>query len=288
MKIGFIGLGIMGSRMAANLQKQGHDLVVYNRTADKAQALADDGATVADSPAGVARQVELLFTMLGDPEAVREMASGPHGFLDKLPENALWVDCSTVNPSFSRQMAEKARARQVRFVDAPVAGTRGPAEEGQLLFLAGGEKSDVDQCRPYFDVMGRSALHVGDAGSGSAMKMVANLLLAHAMAAFSEALVFGQAMGLSRQMLLDSLLNSAVVAPFVAGKREKIESGDYEADFPLQWMHKDVHLATITAYEEEVPMPIGNSVKELYALAKRQGLGEEDFSAVYRFMESGG
>lgn len=288
MKIGFIGLGIMGSRMAANLQKQGHDLVVYNRTADKAQALADDGATVADSPAGVARQVELLFTMLGDPEAVREMASGPHGFLDKLPENALWVDCSTVNPSFSRQMAEKARARQVRFVDAPVAGTRGPAEEGQLLFLAGGEKADVDQCRPYFDAMGRSALHVGDAGSGSAMKMVANLLLAQAMAAFSEALVFGQAMGLSRQMLLDSLLNSAVVAPFVAGKREKIESGDYEADFPLQWMHKDVHLATITAYEEEVPMPIGNSVKELYALAKRQGLGEEDFSAVYRFMESGG
>lgn len=288
MKIGFIGLGIMGSRMAANLQKQGHDLVVYNRTAEKAQPLADNGATVADSPAAVARKVELLFTMLGDPEAVQELATGPLGFLDNLPEDALWVDCSTVNPSFSRQMAEKARARQVRFVDAPVAGTRGPAQEGQLLFLAGGDKADVDQCRPYFDIMGRNALHVGDAGSGSAMKMVANLLLAHAMAAFSEALVFGQAMGLSRQMLLDSLLNSAVVAPFVAGKREKIESGDYEADFPLQWMHKDVHLATITAYEEEVPMLVGNSVKELYALARRHGLGEGDFSAIYRFMESGG
>lgn len=288
MKIGFIGLGIMGSRMAANLHKQGHDLVVYNRTPEKAQPLADDGATVAETPAAVARQVELLFTMLGDPEAVQEMAGGPHGFLDNLPENALWVDCSTVNPSFSRKMAEKARARQVRFVDAPVAGTRGPAQEGQLLFLAGGEKADVDQCRPYFDIMGRSALHVGGAGSGSAMKMVANLLLAHAMAAFSEALVFGQAMGLSRQMLLDSLLNSAVVAPFVAAKREKIESGDYEADFPLQWMHKDVHLATITAYEEEMPMPLGNSVKELYALAKRRGLGDEDFSAIYRFMDNGG
>lgn len=288
MKVGFIGLGIMGSRMAANLQKQGVDLVVYNRTAEKAQPLAANGATVAESPADLARQVELLFTMLGDPEAVQEMATGPHGFLDNLPENALWVDCSTVNPSFSRQMVEKARARQVRFVDAPVAGTRGPAEEGELLFMAGGDKADVDECRPYFDVMGRNTLHMGDAGSGSAMKMVANLLLAQAMAAFAEALVFGQAMGLSRRMLLDALLNSAVVAPFVAGKRDKIESGDYEADFPLQWMHKDIHLATITAYEEDVPMPVGNCVKELYALAKREGLGEEDFSAVYRFLESGG
>jgi 3-hydroxyisobutyrate dehydrogenase/glyoxylate/succinic semialdehyde reductase len=284
MKIGVIGLGIMGSRMAGNLQESGHDLIVYNRTREKAEPLVANGATAADSPAGVARQVDLLFTMLADPAAVQETAVGPDGFLAHLRPNALWVDCSTVNPSFSRQMAERARARQVRFVDAPVAGSKGAAETGELLFIVGGDEADVDECQPYFDVMGRETLYAGETGSGSALKMVANLLLAEAMVAFSEAMALGQAMGISRQTLFDVLLNAPVVAPFVAGKRAKIESNDYEADFPLQWMQKDLHLAAVTAYEEEVALPVGNSVKELYALAKRQGLAEEDFSAIYRLL----
>lgn len=288
MKIGFIGLGIMGSRMAANLQKQGHDLIVYNRTREKAEPLVAGGAIAADSPAAVAEQVELLFSMLGDPEAVEAMALGPDGFLEHLRPNALWVDCSTVNPSFSRQMAERAQARGVRFVDAPVAGTKGPAAAGELLFLAGGDQADVEECRPYFDAMGRRTLHVGGTGSGTAMKMVFNLLLAEAMVAFSEGMALGQALGISREMLFDVLLNAPMVAPFVAGKRAKIESGDYDADFPLQWMQKDLHLAAITAYEAEVPLPLGNSAKELYALAKHQGLGDEDFTAIYRLLNDAG
>lgn len=286
--IGFIGLGIMGSRMAANLQEQGHDLVVYNRTRKKADALVAGGATAAASPADVAGQVDVLFTVLSDPQAVEETALGPDGFLDQLSPGALWVDSSTVNPSFSRRMARAARERHVRFVDAPVAGTKGPAEKGELLFLVGGDAADVEQCQPYFDVMGRQTLHLGETGNGAAMKMVANLLLGQAMVAFSEALVFGQAMGLSREMLFDLLLNSAVVAPFVAGKRAKIESDDYEADFPLRWMHKDLHLVSTTAYEEEVALPSGNIAKELFALAERRGLGGEDFSAIYRLFEDSG
>lgn len=287
-EIGFIGLGIMGSRMAANLQGQGQRLVVYNRTKEKMAPLVEKGAVAADSPAEVAGKADVLFTMLADPQAVEETALGTEGFLDAMRSGALWADCSTVNPSFSRKMGQLARARGVHFVDAPVAGSKGPAEAGQLLFLAGGDDADVAACAPYFEAMGRGTLHAGDTGSGSAMKMVFNLLLAGAMAAFSEAMVFGQAMGLSRERLFEALLNGPLVAPFVAGKRAKIEQDDFEADFPLRWMHKDVHLAALTAYEEEVALPLGNTVKELYALAKGAGWGEEDFSAVYRLFERGG
>jgi 3-hydroxyisobutyrate dehydrogenase-like beta-hydroxyacid dehydrogenase len=137
MKVGFIGLGIMGSRMAANLQKAGHYLVVFNRSADKASSLVKEGARWADTPAAVAEQVEVLFTMLAHPEAVKDMALGDNGFLDRLRPDALWVDCSTVNPSFSRQMAEEARSRKIRFLDAPVTGSKGQAAKGELVFWWG-------------------------------------------------------------------------------------------------------------------------------------------------------
>jgi len=284
MKIGFIGLGIMGSRMAANLQRAGYELVVHNRTKVKADKLVTGGAIWADTPAAVARQqVELLFTALSEPEVVRRTALGEAGFLDHLSENALWVDCSTVNPSFSRQMAAEAVQRKLRFIDAPVAGTKQPAEQGQLLFLAGGSQADVDACRPLFEVMGRAVVHLGGHGMGTSMKMVVNLMLAQAMATFSEAMALGQSLGIPKEVLLESIPGSAVAAPFLSGKKSKIAQNDYEADFPLQWMYKDLQLATTTAYEQGVPLPLTNAAKEIYAAAKQSGLGEEDFCAVYRF-----
>jgi len=284
MKIGFIGLGIMGSRMAANLQKAGHELVVHNRTKAKADDLVTGGAVWAGTPAAVAGQVELLFTVLAHPEAVQAAALGEQGFLDSLPERALWVDCSTVNPSFSRRMAGEAAKRGLRFVDAPVAGTKQPAEKGELLFLAGGDEADVDACRPYFDVMGRAVVHLGRQGMGTSMKMVVNLMLAEAMIAFSEALALGESLGIPRELLLESIPGSAVAAPFLSGKKVKIEQNDFEADFPLQWIYKDLQLVATTAYEQGVPLVVGNAAKEVYALAKRDGLGEADFSAVYRLL----
>jgi 3-hydroxyisobutyrate dehydrogenase-like beta-hydroxyacid dehydrogenase len=285
--VGFIGLGIMGSRMAANLQKHGHDLVVFNRTQEKAVSLLEGGAVWADSPGAVARQVKTLFTMLAHPDAVVEMALGADGFLDHLRQGALWVDCSTVNPSFSRRMAQEAGSRQIRFLDAPVAGTKGPAAEGKLMFSVGGDEADLKACQGFFDAMGRRTVHVGGPGMGSSLKMVLNLLLAEAMAAFSEATALGQSLGIERAALFDILIGGPVVAPFVAAKVEKMVSGDYEADFPLKWTHKDLHLAAMTAFEQDVPLPIGNAVKETYALAARDGLAEQDFSAVYRLLNDG-
>src|SRR5713101_6209321 len=134
MKIGFIGLGIMGSRMAANLQKNGYSLVVFNRTRAKAEPLLGPCGTFADSPAKVADQVDLLFTMLAHPDAVEQAALGPDGFLNHLRSNALWVDCSSVNPSFSKKMAAEAAARWIRFVDAPVTGSGPVAADAKLVF----------------------------------------------------------------------------------------------------------------------------------------------------------
>ena len=215
MKIGFIGLGIMGSRMAADLQKNGHPLVVFNRTPAKAKPLVGPWGTLADSPATLADQVDILFTMLANPAAVQESALGNNGFLDHLRSSAIWVDCSSVNPSFSKRMAEAAR-RGVRFVDAPVTGSAGPAAEAKLVFWIGAELADLETIRPLLLCMGNRIVHVGGHGMGTSMKMVVNVLLGNAMAAFAEAMALGEGLGVSREVLFDSLLGTPAVAPFLA------------------------------------------------------------------------
>jgi 3-hydroxyisobutyrate dehydrogenase/glyoxylate/succinic semialdehyde reductase len=284
MKIGFIGLGIMGSRMAANLQKHGYDLVMFNRTRAKAQPLIDNGATFAESPAKAAEQVDILFTMLAHPDAVEQAALGRDGFLSHLKPNALWIDCSSVNPSFSKKMAAEAARREVHFVDAPVTGSAPVAAEAKLVFWVGADGADLEKIRPLLLCMGNKIVHAGGHGTGTSMKMVINLLLGNAMAAFAEAMALGEGLGLSQKMLFDSLLGTPAVAPFLASKRQKIESGNYEAEFPLRWMQKDMHLASVSAYESGVAMPLTNASKELYRLAMREGHASQDFSAIYDYL----
>ncbi|PYJ73399.1 MAG: NAD(P)-dependent oxidoreductase [Verrucomicrobia bacterium] len=284
MKIGFIGLGIMGSRMVANLQKHGYPLVMFNRTRAKAEPLLGPCGTFSDSPAKVADQVDVLFTMLADPGVVEQAALGANGFLDHLKPNALWVDCSSVNPSFSKKMAAEAARREVYFVDAPVTGSAGPAAKAKLIFWVGADAADLERIRPLLLCMGNKIVHTGGHGAGTSMKMVVNLLMGNAMAAFAEAMALGEGLGISRKVLFDSLLGTPAVAPFLASKREKIESGNYEAEFPLRWMQKDMHLASVSAYECGVAMPLTNAAKELYRLAMREGHAIQDFSAIYDYL----
>jgi 3-hydroxyisobutyrate dehydrogenase-like beta-hydroxyacid dehydrogenase len=283
MKIGFIGLGIMGSRMAANLQKHDYSLVMFNRTRIKAEPLLGPCGTFSDSPAKLGQQVDVLFTMLAHPDAVEQAALGVNGFLNHLRPNALWVDCSSVNPSFSKKMAAAAVAAQVRFIDAPVTGSAPLAADGKLTFWVGGNAVDVDTIRPLLLCMGNKIVHAGGQGMGTSMKMVINLLLGNAMAAFAEAMELGQGLGLSQKMLFDSLLSTPAVAPFLALKREKMEAGNYAAEFPLRWMQKDMQLASVSAYESGVALPLTNVTKEIYRLAMRGGHETNDFSAIYEF-----
>jgi 3-hydroxyisobutyrate dehydrogenase-like beta-hydroxyacid dehydrogenase len=284
MKTGFIGLGIMGSRMAANLQKHGYPLVVFNRTRAKAEPLLGPCGTFSDSPAKLAEQVDVLFTMLAHPDAVEQAALGRNGFLDHLEANALWVDCSSVNPSFSQRMAEEAARREVHFVDAPVTGSAPVAAEAKLIFWVGADGADLERIRSFLLCMGNKIVHAGGHGAGTSMKMVINLLLGNAMAAFAEAMALGEGLGLSQKMLFDSLLGTPAVAPFLATKRENIKSRNYEAEFPLRWMQKDMHLASVSAYETGVAMPVTNVTKEVYRLAMREGHATEDFSAIYDYL----
>jgi 3-hydroxyisobutyrate dehydrogenase/glyoxylate/succinic semialdehyde reductase len=240
--------------------------------------------TFSDSPAKLAEQVDVLFTMLAHPDAVEQAALGPDGFLDHLHPNALWVDCSSVNPSFSRKMAAEAARRQVHFADAPVTGSAAPAAEAKLTFWVGAEPADLEKIRPLLLCMGNKIVHTGGHGTGASMKMVVNLLLGNAMAAFAEGMALGEGLGISREVLFDSLLGTPAVAPFLASKREKIESGNYEAEFPLRWMQKDMHLASMSAYESGVAMPATNAAKELYRLAMREGHAIQDFSAIYDYL----
>jgi 3-hydroxyisobutyrate dehydrogenase-like beta-hydroxyacid dehydrogenase len=288
IKIGFVGLGIMGSRMAANLQTHGYPLVVFNRTPAKAASLCQQGATLAESPAELAAQADVVFTMLSEPEAVEQAALGRDGFLNHLRADTVWVDCSTVNPPFSKMLATEARHRSVRFLDAPVSGSAPVAAEGKLVFWVGGEKSDVERIRPLLSALGSRIVHVGPSGSGSAMKLVINLLLGTAMAAFAEATVLGEGFGLQRRVIFDALAGMPQVAPFLFSKRQNMESGSYQAEFPLSWMQKDLHLASVSAYESGVALPLANSAKEIYRLAMRNGHAHDDFSAIYQYLATSG
>ncbi len=270
--------------MATNLQKHGCSLVMFNRTRAKAEPLLGPCGTFSDSPAKVADQVEILFTMLANPEAIEQTALRANGFLNYLRPNAFWIDCSSVNPSFSKKMAAAAAARQIHFIDAPVTGSAAVAAEGKLVFWVGGEEADLETIRSLLLCMGNKIVHVGGHGMGTSLKMVINLLMGNAMAAFAEGMTLGEGLGISRKVLFDSLLGLPAVAPFLAAKRNNIESGNYDPEFPLRWMQKDLHLASVSGYETDVALPVTNVTKEVYRLAIREGHAIEDFSAIYDYL----
>nr|WP_181550175.1 NAD(P)-dependent oxidoreductase [Desulfosalsimonas propionicica] len=288
MKIAFIGLGIMGKAMARNLLK--HDnamLTVFNRSPKPAQELEKAGAGRAGSPAEAVGKADVVFTMLSSPEVVESLAFGDSGFVDAMDQEAVWVNCSTVNPSFARSCAEQAEQRGFKFIDAPVAGTKKPAQDGELTFLLGGEKDDIENLRDLFELMGKTILHVGPAGQGSAFKMLVNALLAQSMLAYAETALLGEKLGFSRQFLMETLPGLPVSAPFLKGKAALIQNGDFEASFPLELMHKDLHLVDITAYEENQPLFLAGLAKQIYGRAKAAGHGRKDFAAVHEFLDKG-
>lgn len=285
MKITFIGLGIMGSRMAANLLKGGADLTVYNRSTPPTEALGAAGAKVATSLSAAVAEADIVFSMLSTPEVVRTCFMEAAGALHQMKKNALWVDCSTVNPSFSREAAAAAEAAGIRFMDAPVAGTKPHAENAELVFFVGAEADVLEAVNPLLDQMGKKVLHIGPTGQGASFKMLVNIMLAQSMVIFSESVLLGERMGIDKDFLLQTLPNLVVAAPFTKFKAEMIRQSDYEVQFPLEWMHKDLHLAALTAYELQQPLYLANLTKELFAEANHKGMGRLDFAAIHDYLE---
>lgn len=284
MKIGFIGLGIMGSRMAENIARAGFTMFVYNRTISKTEDLAFDNVHIKSSPALVATESDIVFTMLSTPDAVQEVALAEDGLISGMSKGKVWVDCSTVNPSFSQQMAELCNSLGFNFLDAPVAGSLVPAQKGELVFLVGGKKGVVKYCDPLFKIMGKKTIHIGENGMGSALKIVNNQIMGISMYGFVEGLLLGESLGIDKSKIFEILNGSPIAAPMIQMKKEKIENSEYSPEFPLQWLHKDLHLAIDTAYENNVPLPATSAIKEIFALAKKAGFGEKDFTAIYPFL----
>lgn len=285
MKVGFIGLGIMGSRMAKNLVKNAVDVTVFNRSQAPIEALAAVGAKAAASYAATATSKDVVFTMLSTPEVVREVATGNQGFLKQMKPGAIWVDCSTVNPSFSAEMARAASAHGIKFLDAPVAGTLPHAENALLTFFVGGNADDVALVEPFMQYMGQKVLHVGDTTKGAALKMLVNAMLGQSMLIFSETVLLGMKMGISEEFLVNLLPNLVVSAPFTKAKAEMIKGGEYNVMFPLEWMQKDLQLVTQTAYEHDQTLFMANIAKEIFMNAKRKGMARLDFAAVHKYLK---
>lgn len=279
--IGFIGLGIMGGPMAGHLLDHGEKLVVHNRTEAKATPLLERGATWASSPAELG-EVDTVITMLAHPDAVRAVATGPDGFLDHLPAGTRWVDSSTVHPAFSREMAAAATDRGLRFLDAPVAGTKPQAEAADLVFFVGGDEADLASVRPLLDQMGRAVIHVGGTGMGTSIKVVVNAMLSESMAAFAENVALGRSLGLSEEALHEVLIGGPVTPPFLAMKQAGMLSDEYDLQFPMQWMHKDLRMVAAAAAEGGVHVPLAEAAADAYQEAIDAGLGGLDFSALYR------
>ena len=285
MKITFIGLGIMGSRMAQNLLKNKVDLTVYNRSSAATESLVAAGAKSFSTIAEAVKEADIIISMLSTPEVVASVFVNEGKALTHLKEGAIWVDSSTVNPSFSKQMKKAAEANKIRFVDAPVAGTKPHAENAELVFFVGGEEKEVKEIHPYLEMMGKKIMHLGLNGMGSNFKMLVNMMLAQSMIIFSEAILLGEKMGLEKDFLLKTIPNLVVSAPFTKFKADMIAGNDYEVQFPLEWMHKDLHLASQTAYEHQQPLLLANLAKEMYANAVKKGYSRLDFAAIHKYLE---
>ncbi|MEO1255113.1 MAG: NAD(P)-dependent oxidoreductase, partial [Bacteroidota bacterium] len=248
--------------------------------------LKEKGAKGALNTQEAVKDADIVFTMLSKPEVV-ETIMLDEGIL-YMKKSALWIDCSTINPSFAQHSLTKATEAGINYLEAPVAGTKPQAENAELVFFAGGDEKIKEQGAPYLNYMGNKIIHLGEVGKAASFKLVVNMMLATGMMAFAESLHFGESMGLDKNFLLNTIPNLAVSAPFTKMKAEVIKEGDYDPQFPLELLYKDLHLAAQTAYENHQALPYASAAKELYALAMKEGLGREDMAAIYRFLEEKG
>lgn len=284
-RVGFVGLGIMGAGMAGNLLKAGHDVVVWNRTATRAEPLVEKGATSAATPSAVAEQCEVVFVCVSDTPDVEAVLFGSDGLAEGLRKGSLVVDCSTVSPSATRAWAEKLAEAGVSFVDAPVSGGSEGAANGTLSIMVGGAGDDVERARPYLDAMGKTITHLGEVGTGQICKLVNQILVVVNMLAVSEALVFAKAGGLDLEKTLTAVTGGAAGSWMLANRGPQVIARDWRPGFRLDLQQKDLRLVLETADSLGVPALATSTVFHLYRTLEREGLGAEGNHALVKALE---
>src|SRR5450432_2334334 len=280
-KLGFVGLGSMGSRMVKRLLDAGYSVTGYNRTPAKAQWLVDAGMQWGDSPRVVAESADVIFSMVSNTDALRAIAEGPDGLLAGLKPGKLFVDMSTVSAEGSRELAAQVADQGAQMLDAPVSGSLITLEQGKLTFMVGGTPEAFKRAEPILLAIGPRVTHMGGNGLAAAMKIATNLSLAVQMLAFSEGVLLAEKSGIKRETAVDVMTHSVIGSPLLQYRGPFVLQMPDEAWFDVNMMHKDLQLALEMGRELDVPLPTTTLTDEFIVEAQAQGLGKEDFAALF-------
>jgi 3-hydroxyisobutyrate dehydrogenase len=285
--VAILGLGTMGSGMAANLLKAGFSLSVYNRTASKAQTLVDQGARLASTPAEAALGASVVISMLADDVASRKVWIGERGALESVGEGVTLVESSTVSPAWIAEFAVLAEKRGANLLDAPVTGSRMQAEAGQLSFLVGGSNAALEGATPVLQAMSKEIVHLGPVGSGAKMKLINNFLCGVQVASLAEGLTWIERSGLDREKALSVLKSGAPGSPLLGAISARMVSQNYSVNFLLSLMTKDLLYAQNEAASLNVDLKTAEVARSLFEAAIAKGLGDEDMSSVIEPIRNG-
>lgn len=280
LKIGWVGLGNMGNVMAANILKAGYELQVFNRSRGKEDELVSAGAVSAAGLEELARDCDIVFTMLADDNAVKSVYED--GLLSGIGHGKLLIDMSTVAPATSVHLAGLCQSHAVSFLDAPVSGSVQPATEGTLIIMVGGESEDYQQALPLFEVLGKLSLHLGGHGAGSSAKVAINYLLAVQTQALAETVLFAQRNGIDKERMLQIVNEGACGNKMSQLKTPSIIKGEFPAAFALKYIVKDLKLAKQAGLDS----PLANPVLDTFSAAMQSGLGNEDLMAVVKYLDN--
>jgi 2-hydroxy-3-oxopropionate reductase len=280
--VAFIGLGIMGGPMAANLVKAGYDVVGHNRSADKVQALVDAGGRGAGSVAEAVRDADVIITMVPDSPDVEAVAAGEDGIFASARNGALYVDMSTIRPDVAVRVAEAGRRAGLRVLDAPVSGGEAGAVEGSLSIMVGGEAADFDAAKPVLEAVGKTIVHVGPAGSGQTVKAANQLIVAANIEVLAEAVVFLEAYGVDTKAALEVLGGGLAGSTVLQRKGQNMLTREFKPGFRLALHHKDLGIVTSAAREAGVVLPLGAVVAQLVAALVARGDGGLDHSGLFK------
>jgi 3-hydroxyisobutyrate dehydrogenase-like beta-hydroxyacid dehydrogenase len=279
--LGFVGLGVMGSRVAKRLLDAGHQVTGHNRTRFKANWLVEAGMRWADSPRETAEGVDVVFSMVSDTAALLAVAEGPDGIVAGLSSGKVFVDMSSISPSASRGLASEVAAKGAAMLDAPVSGSVKTLEEGKLSIMVGGEAESLRRVEPILRDIGPTVIHVGGNGQAVAMKIATNLSLAVQMLAFSEGVLLAEKSGIARETAVHVLLNSVIASPMISYRGPFVLGQPDEAWFDVGMMQKDLLLALEMGRQLEVPLPTTAVANEMLSAARAMGYEKKDFAALF-------
>lgn len=284
-RIGFAGLGLMGVRMAENLLKKGFPLSVWNRTPGKAAGLVGAGAREARTPRELAEQSDVVVACVSDPAAVEELVFGPNGLLGAARPGFRYLECSTVDPGTTKRVAAALREKGGDLLEAPMTGSKNGAAQGTLLFMTGGAPAVHEELLPVMMAMGSKAIHCGDVGAGSTVKLIGNTFISFMLEGLCEGLVVGRKAGLKAEKILEVVQASGFASPYYAFKGQAIAKGDFDQHFSIDLLVKDQTLMLAEASALKVSMPGLAAIREVCQAARGQGFGQEDIGAVVKPLE---